>query len=105
MRSRQDRSWTLSIDTPELYPEQVSTLNALLQTQIYLVIGRNPIDEMPDDMGVALQQTKDAPSPSKRLRATMYRVRETLPKWRPSFEIYYQQQIEKVIDHFKEKIL
>lgn len=104
MRSRKDRSWTLSLDTPELHPDQVATLNSLLQTQVYLVVGKNPIENMPDDMWVALQQVADVPSPSKRLRATMYRYWETLPAWRQSFEKFYTQQIEKIIDHYKERI-
>ena len=48
-------------------------------------------------------ETDDLKSPSQRLRNTLYRTWETT-KREKDFETYYREQMEKLINHYKEKL-
>lgn len=101
-RSKVDRSLGFSGVTPELTTEQRAQFMDLQGLEVSLII--TPTAAGGDDIGV-VQVSKgfEGKSPSQRLRAVFYRMWEK-EGMEGDFELFYQQKMEKIINHYKEAL-
>ena len=102
LTSKVDRSLSLRFTTPEVTPEIAAVYFNYLQTSGYLLFSPNQFSEkdIPD---------KDAPddgkSPATRLRNVLYVLYKQKCEDGSDFESYYRSQMERMIEHFKAKLL
>lgn len=106
-KKKVDRSYSLTIETPELSIEQLTAVDSLYQTNAYLVMDVNPIksfDEIKD--GLASELPKKPPqgkSQSQRLRNTLHVYRKQQGSgW--EFDTFYKKHMEKIITHYQSKL-
>jgi len=71
-----DRSYKITFESGELLPEQLLVLDQLFQKAVFLLIGENPVDKLPDDLPQAIEQWAEKEnkkkSLSKRQRDVIY---------------------------------
>lgn len=103
IRSRVDRSYTLTFSTRELGGSDASTLLDMQQSECWLVIS-------PDDSIDSVDVPKTKPdagtsqkSPGQRLRAVLFVLWSQVGK-PGDFEDYYRQRMERIIEQFKAKL-
>jgi len=106
-RSLKDRTLKLSFETRELSPEQMANVHYGLNKVGYLVFAPDPfttsqIHEL-DNLKVEFEDT--GKPPSQRLRAVLYRLWEQTPEGYKVFNDFYMAKMEKLIEHFKEKLV
>jgi len=97
--SRVDGGLGLGIVTPELTTTEKAEFMELHNQLVDLVI--TPLDFAPEDT-VAIDAGLEGKSPSQRLRAVLYVLWSQ--KQTGDFEVYYRSQMEKLIEHFKNKL-
>ena len=105
--TRKDKTWKLTIGTNELSPEQASEVVILNQEFCYLAIKKDEFKPRDLEIINSIQsefEFKDKP-PSQRLRAVFYRLWEQDKQGYKDFELYYRFNMEKVIEHFKSKLV
>lgn len=97
--SRADGSAGLSFATQELTPEDFIELSKTLNRFGWLIFKENEIkpEEIPDE------DVEESKRPSKRLRNTLFILWQQ-QKVEKDFEIYYREQIEKIIEYIKNKL-
>ena len=103
--TRADGSLGLRLCTPELQPQE--------KTAIFEVQGKNlrmllqPLDETPDEL-VTVKQDLDSKTPSQRLRAVLFvwwkQMGEAGKAEGKSFEQFYVERLESIIEHIKTKL-
>ena len=103
VRSRKDRSYSLSFDTRELDGTDAAALLSLHQTEGWLIFSpTEDVDEqdIPKEKANAGLGTK---TPSQRLRAVLFVWWEQ--KGKPGdFEDFYRSKVETLIEIVKEKL-
>ena len=105
-RSLKDGTLKLSFETGELTPEQMSNIHYSLNKIGYLAFAPDPfatqeLDEI-DKLKVEFDDT--GKPPSQRLRAVLYRNWEQKAEGYDTFNNYYNAKMEKLINHFKDKL-
>lgn len=102
-----DRSFKLTIETPELNAEQVLGIDYLFQKAVYVIIGLNPIEFDREQIAQAIETDPKEwkLTKSQRLRNTLYRYREAFEKKNyPSFLDYYDMAMEGIIKKLQDKL-
>lgn len=100
VRSRVDGSLGLGIITPELLTEEKVALMDLQNLLAEMII--MPKDEKNVDM-LEVKKELVHKSPSQRLRSVIFLLWKQADEQLP-FEIYYEQAIQRIINHFKTKL-
>lgn len=97
--SRTDGSAGIRLTTQELPPEAFSELQGHLNQFGWFMFSENHVqdEEIPDE------DAEENKKPSKRLRAVLYRLWEQNGK-QGTFETYYREQMDKVIEYIKGKL-
>lgn len=98
--SKSDGSASLGFNTQELSASDFAILKENLNNFGFLLFKENQIQD--EDIPTEDMEDKEK-TPSKRLRACLYVLWEQTGKKSP-FELYYREQVEKVIDHIKNKL-
>lgn len=98
--SRSDGSAGISFTTQELSNEDFGLLKENLNKFGWLIFKEGDIQA--EDIPVENPEDKDK-TPSKRLRSTLFVL------WKHTgssgdFEVYYRNQVEKIIEHIKSKL-
>jgi len=98
--SRSDGSAGISFTTQELSNEEFGALKDNLNKFGWLIFKEGDVQDK--DIPVENPEDKDK-TPSKRLRAVLFVL------WKQTgqsgdFEIYYREQVEKIIEHIKTKL-
>ena len=107
VQTRKDKTLKITIGSQELDGKQMAELMSLNQTLAICYISEKSIsnEEKQAIDNVTVEAPKDfGKSPSQRMRNVMYKVWETTPTGVDNFDNYYDQQMERVIEHYKEKI-
>lgn len=103
--SRKDKTVKVSLGTQELTPNQAAELFSLNQQFCYLAIKNESFtnDEVIqiDNLKTELDSIK---SPSQRLRNILYRNYEQDNQGYKDFNTYYIGSMEKICEHFKNKL-
>ena len=106
MRSRADKTWTITINTNELTPEKVSQISANLNSFGFLAFKE---DEFKTDELEAIDRLKadyedSTISPAKRLKSVLYLNWKEDNNGYDDSEKYYIFEMSKITDHFKSKL-
>ena len=103
--SRKDRTWRVTIGTPELPPETVAQLSAVANQHVHILVKPDPITDVE---GMALNELatdlSHIKSHSQRFRAVLYRLWEQDNDGHTKFDSYYVNRMETLIEHFKGKL-
>ena len=105
-RSLKDKSYKLTFESFELTPEQVVGLNSSLGKAGYLAIKEDPFKQSEKDMINNLEADFEdkKKSQGQRLRGVLYRLWEQTPEGYEDFVKYYDFKMEKMINHYKDKL-
>jgi len=104
--SRKDKTIVITLGTSELTPEKSGGLFALTGSYIYAALKKE--DFLSNEINIFKElkaEDKEIKNPSQRLRNVMYRNWEQENKGFAEFNDYYINQMETLINHFKNKLI
>ena len=102
-RGLKDGSVKISLITQELNPQDAGFIMSLNNKYCYVIISPSKINETEIDIPEEIPEFANQKSLSQRLRNVIYRYWEKLGK--PNeFEVFRKQQIEALINQYKEKL-
>lgn len=104
IRSRKDKTISLTLGTQELSPEKAGELfsiNGRLVT-IYLSVKDISTDEQ--ELIDSIEPDMPGKSPSQRLRAVLFRMWEQNNEGYTDKNMHYQHHMEKILEHYKNKL-
>ena len=105
MSTRKDKTIRLTIGTNELNPSQTSDLFQLSQQFCYLGIKAEPFQRDETDLIDSIKTDLDnLKTPSQRLRGILYRNFEQDCKGFQDFGSYYISEMDKICEHYKNKL-
>jgi hypothetical protein len=106
LTTRKDRTWKLTIGSNELTPEQAAELVKLNQEFCYVALKRDTFKSRDLEIiaGIQSEFEFNEKPPAQRLRAVFYRLWEQDKQGYKDFNLYYHFHMEKLINHFKEKL-
>lgn len=109
LRTRKDKTNAITLGTQEMSPEGAANLLKYNQTFIQVMIKEGEItqDDIRDMENFEFDEfdKRQDKSPSQRLRNVFWLLWNQDNKGYNEFKDYYNDKIEKVIEHFKAKIL
>ena len=105
-RSMKDKGLRITFDTGELSPELMANIHYGWQKYGFLIFSADPftsqqIEELND---IKIEYQDEGKPPSQRLRAVLYRCWEQKNEGYETFIDYYNVKMEKLINHFKNKL-
>ena len=105
-RSLKDKTLKLTFETGELTPEQMANIHYALNKVGYLAFAPDPFatKELEDIDSLKVEYDDTGKSPQQRLRAVLYRNWEQSKQGYEVFNDYYGAKMEKLINHFKDKL-
>jgi len=105
-RSLKDGTLKLSFETGELSPQEMADIHFSLNKVGYLAYAPDPFatHEMEEIDKLKVEFDDTGKPPSQRLRAVLYRLWEQKPEGYEISEDYYRAKMEKLINHFKNKL-
>lgn len=103
--SRKDRTWRITIGTPELPPETVAKLSAVANQHVHMLLKPDPITDIEgmalDTLPTDLAHIK---SHSARLRAVLFLNWKQDNGGFTTFDSYYVFRMETWIDKLKDRL-
>ena len=107
IRSRKDKSLSVSFDTGEVSPETAGALYAMQNSAVYLAVKETeftaPETGQLSELDTTFVDDKKKTA-SQRLRAVLYRLWQQEPEGYEKFETFYASKMEQVIGHFRGKL-
>jgi len=105
IRTLKDRSMKITVETQELAPELGADLLRAAQKYGYIAFKEDKFgaDEF-EYMASLKSDYTSAKTPSQRLRNVLYRLWEFDAKGFDEFRSYYDSMMEKLIQHYKNKL-
>ena len=105
-RSMKDKTLKIVFETQELSGEQAAGINNLLGKFGFIAFKEEPFKEKEKEYIDTLEGDFDdqQKTPSKRLRAVLYRNWEQNKEGYEDFQLYYNFKLEKIITHYKDKL-
>ncbi|HDY66585.1 MAG TPA: hypothetical protein ENH85_02210 [Candidatus Scalindua sp.] len=105
-QSLKDRTLKLIFETGEPTPDQMAGVMYSLQKAGFIAFNPDPFKEKEKAMLTDLKVDFDDVGKSKgqRLRAVLFRCWEQDNQGHESFQYYYDQYLEKIITHYKNKL-
>lgn len=104
--TRNDGSIKLVLATQEILPEKAGELFQMRNKFIKILLSDSNITEQEEKLldELTLVDGKKVKTKSQRLRAVIYRIHEHQGGSKDNFDEYYNETMEKIILHFKEKL-
>ena len=103
--SRKDRTWRVTIGTPELPPETVAQLSAVANQHVHILVKPDPITEVEgmalDSIPTDLSHIK---SHAQRMRAVLFLNWKQDNEGFPTFDSYYANRMENLIGLLKARL-
>lgn len=105
-RSLKDKTLKLVFETQEPTPDQIASIQAALMKSGFMAFHSDPFTNKQLDELKSIQVEFDDPTktPSKRLRAVLFLNWKQKNEGYSQFHDYYIVHMERIIDHFKEKL-
>jgi hypothetical protein len=105
-RSLKDGTLKLSFETGELSPEQMANVHYSLNKVGFLAFAPDPFatHEMEEIDKLKVEFEDGGKPPSQRLRGVLYKLWEQTPEGYATFTEFYNARMEKLINHFKDKL-
>lgn len=103
---RADRSLKIVFGTAEATPADVMFLQKHLRRVMAVGINENTLNQDQIDLidSIKIDFTDSGKSPATRLRAVLFRLWELEGEGFESFDLFYIAKMEKLINHFKDKL-
>lgn len=104
--TRQDKSFKVVLGTQEIDKSKVADLFSLVnQFCKILITDNNVVQDLDEQLveGIKVQATKKTKSHSQRLRNVIWRLWEANGA-KGSFDEYYANQMERIIDNYREAL-
>lgn len=105
LRTLKDNTVKLSLALLEQSPEQASKLFGMNNQHVKVYITTENISQDAADMLDEWEVEAEGKSPSKRMRNVLYRLWEQDKQGYEDPELHYRFQMEKIITHFKNKLV
>ena len=103
--SRKDKTIKLTIGTQELNPQQAAELFTLTQQFCYLALKPEYFTKEETDLIDNIKSDLDTQkTPSQRLRGILFINYQQDNKGDKDFSTYYQSEIDKICEHYKNKL-
>lgn len=103
--SRKDKTIKLTLGTQELSPNQAAELFNLNQQFCYVAIKPEPfMKDETDLIGSLKTDLENSKTPSQRLRGILYLNYQQDNKGYKDFATYYISEIERICEHYKNKL-
>jgi hypothetical protein len=105
-RSLKDGTVKLSFETQEISPELMANIHYSLNKYGFLAFAPDALatHELEEIDNLKVEYNDTGKPPSQRLRAVFYRNWEQKSEGYDTFEAYYLVKMEKLINHFKDKL-
>ncbi len=104
--SRPDKSLKIIFGTQEASPDDAAFCQQSIGKAVILAVKVDPFTK-PELEGLdklVVEYTDTEKSPSKRLKAVLYRTWEFNNEGHADFADYYRHRMDKIIEHFKSKL-
>ena len=104
VKANKDRTLMVKLETQELTPQDGAQILDFFGKQIWCAFAETAITK--DDLNIpeALAEFRTDKTPSQRLRNVLYKFWELKKKGTIEWEMFYRQQIERIIEFLKEKM-
>lgn len=102
--TRKDKTLKVTIGTQELNPNQASDVFQLNQNFCYIGLKVEPFTQSEEVLIGGLKSEVNQKTPSQRLRSIFYKLYEQDNKGYNDFGTFYAAEMEKLIEHYKNKI-
>jgi len=103
--TRKDKTIKLTIGTQELSPADAAKIFYLNQQFCYMALKPEPFSrDESEAIGSLKTDISQAKTPSQRLRAILYLNYQQDSKGYQDFTTYYASEIEKICEHYKNKL-
>lgn len=103
--TRKDKTFKVILGTQELTPHQAAELFQLSNQYCFAALKPEPFNQDEISMMETLKADfESAKTPSQRLRAILYLNFQKDNEGFKDFYNYYQHKMEKICDHFKNKL-
>jgi hypothetical protein len=105
IRTRKDRTLTLTFGTQELAPAKMGHLLTMNQNVCFLAVKADPFSTEETQLITELKADIEltAKTPAQRLRAVLFRLWEQQGDTE-DFPTYYEREMHKITEHFKSKL-
>jgi hypothetical protein len=106
-RSNLNQTLKLTFETNEITPETMANIHHSLYKVGFLAFAPDALttQELTDIDNLKVEYSDTGKPPSQRLRAVLYRLWEQTPEGYDVFNDYYLARMEKLINHFKDKLV
>lgn len=106
LRSRKDKTWSITLGTQELTPEDATEIMKLNGKLCFAGFKIDPFTQQEQDLIESLEGTPDlnAKSLSERLRNVLYVWWNQSPQGFKEFKDFYEHYMGKYIDNIKGKL-
>lgn len=101
---QKDGSLVLTIETQEMSPIDSAEIFELYNKQIWVAMAETAIKESDLNIPKEVSEFGDEKTPSERLRAVLYVYWDTKTDKKKTFEEWRRIAMEKIINHYKEKL-
>ena len=105
VRTRKDRTLSLSFGTQELSPDKMGQLMTMNQSVCFLAVKPDPFSREESNLIAELKADIElqAKTPAQRLRGVLFRLWEQHGDTE-EFTTYYEREMHKITEHFKCKL-
>lgn len=105
VRTRKDRTLSLSFGTQELSPDKMGALLTMNQSVCFLAVKPDPFSKEESNLIADLKADIElqAKTPAQRLRGVLYRLFEQQGDT-DDFASFYEREMHKITEHFKSKL-
>ncbi len=105
-RSLKDSTLKITFETSELTPEQMANIHYSLNKIGYLAFAPDPFatKELADIDALKVEYDDTGKPPSQRLRSVLFLNWQQKSEGYETFNDYYASRMEKLINHFKDKL-
>lgn len=105
VRTRKDRTLSLSFGTQEISPDKMGQLMTMNQSVCFLAVKPDPFSKEETNLIADLKADIElqAKTPAQRLRGVLFRLWEQQGDTE-EFTTYYEREMHKITEHFKSKL-
>ncbi len=107
LSTRADRSWKIVIGTQEMNPADVATLASMQNQVAFVAINPDPFTSEQKEVieNTKAELSENGKTHGQRLRGVIYRLWEQDNEGYKEFHDFYIVKMDKIINHYKTKLL
>lgn len=103
-RVKKDRTMVVDFNTQEMTPDDAAHIFEMFEKHVWVAVSETEVS--PDDLNIPESiAEKGDKSPSQRLRSVLFVYwKQNEKKINKTFNVFYDGQMEKIIDYMKDKL-